>query len=129
MRACFDKRGCIKKPCWTLKDNPIPVHNPAPCPRRLPHREVVARFRKGDGRAAGGVRPGLEALPRGAGLPVGQLVPGHCCVTVRRQVDAHEAVVHVPGHKRANLCVAKEGGSNHTEVGGGGTMKPRPGAA
>ena len=47
-------------------------------------------------------RPHLEALPVGALVPVGQLVPGHRGVAVLGEVDAKEVGVHVPGHERAH---------------------------
>eukprot|EP00955_Chlamydomonas_euryale_P075953 362507-Chlamydomonas_euryale.AAC.3 len=73
------------------------------CRLGLAFGEVLARLVKRDERAARGVVVGRKALPRGAALPVRELVPCHGCVTVRAQVYAHEAVKHVPGAESANL--------------------------
>lgn len=89
---CLARSG-PRSPCPPPCLRGRPVHPPPP-----PTRQLVGR-----GGEVGCRRP----LP--AALPARQLLPRDGGVAVARQVDAHETVVHVPGHEGANLDQDKEG--------------------
>lgn len=44
----------------------------------------------------------LKAFPLAALVPVRELVPCDCGVAILREIDAKEAGIHIPSHKRAN---------------------------
>ncbi len=70
-------------------------------------------FRKIEDLSGSGQQEHLEVWPGVAGLPVAQLVPGDGGVAVAAQVNAQEAVVHVPGAEDPHRGKANIGAHQH----------------